>query len=174
MAPAGQALAPHDCRRTCLPAMTCTACIGRPHRHNLRSFPTAGVRDPHWSCLHCTADTMQSQQRPVGRVVIRRGKACCPLVLLRARPYQGTYLSTAIIGRAANVGSVQPDYLAELRRCCHVTADTSAGRDAFLDERIRRVKPDAQPPAPSPGRYILYWMRTAVRGHENPALDVAR
>ena len=26
---------------------------------------------------------------------------------------------------------------------------------------------------PTPGTFILYWMRTAVRAHENPALDVA-
>ena len=24
------------------------------------------------------------------------------------------------------------------------------------------------------GKHVLYWMRTALRGHENPALDVAR
>ena len=24
------------------------------------------------------------------------------------------------------------------------------------------------------GKYVLYWMRTAVRAHENPALDAAR
>ena len=24
------------------------------------------------------------------------------------------------------------------------------------------------------GEHVLYWMRTALRGHENPALDVAR
>ena len=29
-------------------------------------------------------------------------------------------------------------------------------------------------PAPGEGEHVLYWMRTALRGHENPALDVAR
>ncbi len=29
-------------------------------------------------------------------------------------------------------------------------------------------------PSPRPGSYVLYWMRTAARGHDNPALDVAR
>ena len=28
--------------------------------------------------------------------------------------------------------------------------------------------------APGNGKHVLYWMRTALRGHENPALDVAR
>lgn len=27
--------------------------------------------------------------------------------------------------------------------------------------------------APAPPRYVLYWMRTGVRGHDNPALDTA-
>ena len=37
------------------------------------------------------------------------------------------------------------------------------------------MRPDAQDSsAASQQKYILYWMRTAVRGHENPALDVAR
>ncbi|HSP19201.1 MAG TPA: deoxyribodipyrimidine photolyase, partial [Myxococcaceae bacterium] len=39
-----------------------------------------------------------------------------------------------------------------------------------LEERIHRVRGT---PAAGGGRYVLYWMRTAVRGHENPALDVA-
>lgn len=34
-----------------------------------------------------------------------------------------------------------------------------------------RVAPDA--PAVRPGRFVVYWMRGAVRGVENPALDVA-
>ncbi|GLC46057.1 hypothetical protein PLESTM_001820400 [Pleodorina starrii] len=29
-------------------------------------------------------------------------------------------------------------------------------------------------PAVAAGEYVLYWMKTAVRGHENPALDAAR
>ena len=46
-----------------------------------------------------------------------------------------------------------------------------------LRERVHVVSP--QPPGPASqdlttsGEFILYWMRTAVRGHENPALDVA-
>lgn len=32
----------------------------------------------------------------------------------------------------------------------------------------------AAPPFNPDGRFVLYWMRTAVRDHENPALDVAR
>ena len=27
--------------------------------------------------------------------------------------------------------------------------------------------------APAAGEFVLYWMRTAVRAHENPALDTA-
>ena len=32
---------------------------------------------------------------------------------------------------------------------------------------------DIEPPA-GEGKHVLYWMRTALRGHENPALDAAR
>ncbi len=39
-----------------------------------------------------------------------------------------------------------------------------------LTERTRRIGTRAENEA---GRFVLYWMRTAVRGHENPALDVA-
>jgi photolyase PhrII len=41
---------------------------------------------------------------------------------------------------------------------------------AHLQERTRRTGTRAENAA---GRFVLYWMRTAVRGHENPALDVA-
>ena len=40
---------------------------------------------------------------------------------------------------------------------------------APLRERVRVVN-DA---APAPASFVLYWMRTAARGHENPALDTA-
>jgi len=40
----------------------------------------------------------------------------------------------------------------------------------FLKERIRFVKMDAQR---ATGQFVLYWMRTAIRVDENPALDVA-
>ncbi len=36
-----------------------------------------------------------------------------------------------------------------------------------------RTRPIGTHPENGAGRYVLYWMRTAVRGHENPALDVA-
>lgn len=39
-----------------------------------------------------------------------------------------------------------------------------------LAERTRRI---GTRPENDEGRFVLYWMRTAVRGHENPALDVA-
>lgn len=39
-----------------------------------------------------------------------------------------------------------------------------------LAERVRIVR---QNPLPIKPTFILYWMRVAVRGHENPALDVA-
>ena len=47
---------------------------------------------------------------------------------------------------------------------------------AHLNERTRwfanTPEPDA---APDTGdRFVVYWMRTAVRGHENPAFDVAK
>ncbi|NBC96306.1 MAG: FAD-dependent oxidoreductase, partial [Deinococcus-Thermus bacterium] len=36
-----------------------------------------------------------------------------------------------------------------------------------------RIDPLNDRPLGPDGRYVLYWMRTAVRGHENPALDTA-
>ena len=56
-------------------------------------------------------------------------------------------------------------------------ADPGPVLPAHLAERIHRVR---APGVPGPGAegeaahpFVLYWMRTAVRGHENPALDVA-
>ncbi|HKK92903.1 MAG TPA: hypothetical protein VJ925_05690, partial [Longimicrobiales bacterium] len=43
-----------------------------------------------------------------------------------------------------------------------------------LPERLlERVHVHAGAAARGDGEFVLYWMRTAVRGHENPALDVA-
>ena len=39
-----------------------------------------------------------------------------------------------------------------------------------LRERVRRVGGVGEA---GEGDFVLYWMRTALRGHENPALDVA-
>ena len=41
-----------------------------------------------------------------------------------------------------------------------------------LAERVRWVVPPGETPH-GPGEFVLYWMHNAVRGHENPALDVA-
>ncbi|NNF26950.1 MAG: deoxyribodipyrimidine photolyase, partial [Gemmatimonadetes bacterium] len=41
---------------------------------------------------------------------------------------------------------------------------------AHLAERVRML---TDRPAAGGGSYVLYWMHHAVRGHENPALDVA-
>ncbi len=47
-------------------------------------------------------------------------------------------------------------------------------RPADLPEHLaERTRPLNQHSCDPIGRYILYWMRTACRGHENPALDVA-
>lgn len=49
-----------------------------------------------------------------------------------------------------------------------------SGLPAHLGERVFLVPPAAPESAPlQRGKYVLYWMRTAVRGHENPALDAA-
>ncbi|MBC8090258.1 MAG: FAD-dependent oxidoreductase [Phycisphaerae bacterium] len=42
----------------------------------------------------------------------------------------------------------------------------------YLSERVLRPAPGV-PTANLSGRYVLYWARTALRAHENPALDVA-
>ena len=45
---------------------------------------------------------------------------------------------------------------------------------SHLPEHIReRVRIPADQTPPDDGEFVLYWMRTAVRGHENPALDCA-
>jgi photolyase PhrII len=45
---------------------------------------------------------------------------------------------------------------------------------SHLSPHLRpRVGGPAHPRPPAPGAFVLYWMRTAVRGHENPALDAA-
>lgn len=44
--------------------------------------------------------------------------------------------------------------------------------DATLAERLRWVVAPNET-AHDPGEFVLYWMHNAVRGHENPALDVA-
>lgn len=41
---------------------------------------------------------------------------------------------------------------------------------AHLQERIRWVTQPSEKPS---GEFVIYWMHHAVRGHENPALDVA-
>lgn len=48
--------------------------------------------------------------------------------------------------------------------------DLLHGVPPFVAERIRRIN---QKPVRPGGAFVLYWMRTAARGHENPALDAA-
>ena len=43
----------------------------------------------------------------------------------------------------------------------------------LIKERLREMK-RAQAPSSASGQYVLYCMHTAVRDHENPALDIAR
>ena len=50
--------------------------------------------------------------------------------------------------------------------------------DRLLVGRLRpevaeRVRVPAAKPVAGKGKFVLYWLRTAVRGHENPALDAA-
>lgn len=48
------------------------------------------------------------------------------------------------------------------------------GLPPHIAERVFCVPPaEPEGAAPLHGEYVLYWMRTAVRGHENPALDAA-
>ncbi len=52
---------------------------------------------------------------------------------------------------------------------------STASLPEHLRERVRPLSADAaqEPPIKDRGRLVLYWMHHAVRGHENPALDVA-
>ena len=50
---------------------------------------------------------------------------------------------------------------------------TVADLHPHLSERCRWVV-DPSTGSETAGSFVLYWMRSAVRGHENPALDVAR
>lgn len=43
----------------------------------------------------------------------------------------------------------------------------------LLQERVCVVPRQAQQAQQAKGAFVLYWMKTAVRGHENPALDAA-
>ena len=48
--------------------------------------------------------------------------------------------------------------------------------DSFPDQLAERITDHSGPhatAAASDGAFVIYWMRTAVRAHENPALDVA-
>jgi len=45
--------------------------------------------------------------------------------------------------------------------------------DGLPDHLSERVHPHAERPPAGDAPFVLYWMRTAVRGHENAALDVA-
>ncbi|MEQ8967353.1 MAG: NAD(P)-binding protein [Azospirillaceae bacterium] len=47
------------------------------------------------------------------------------------------------------------------------------GLPALPPRLAERVTPLNDRPVAADGRYVLYWMRTAVRGHDNPALDAA-
>ncbi|TVQ87898.1 MAG: FAD-binding protein [Chromatiaceae bacterium] len=51
-----------------------------------------------------------------------------------------------------------------------MSADLSAQLPEHLRERLRVI---AARPLPATGALVLYWMHHAVRGHENPALDLA-
>eukprot|EP00191_Tetraselmis_sp_GSL018_P021533 CAMPEP_0177594914 /NCGR_PEP_ID=MMETSP0419_2-20121207/10051_1 /TAXON_ID=582737 /ORGANISM="Tetraselmis sp., Strain GSL018" /LENGTH=208 /DNA_ID=CAMNT_0019086287 /DNA_START=186 /DNA_END=809 /DNA_ORIENTATION=+ len=50
--------------------------------------------------------------------------------------------------------------------------DAGLGLPPLLSERVRVVRSPAREPAP--GSLVLYWMKAALRGHHNPALDAAR
>ncbi len=45
-------------------------------------------------------------------------------------------------------------------------------RDFLDDSLAERIRPGAVPPRTG-GEFVLYWMHHGLRGHENPALDVA-
>ena len=48
--------------------------------------------------------------------------------------------------------------------------------DSFPDQLAERITDHSGPNASAEaaaGAFVIYWMRTAVRAHENPALDVA-
>eukprot|EP00884_Botryococcus_braunii_P014060 jgi/Botrbrau1/22655/Bobra.0132s0001.1 len=51
-----------------------------------------------------------------------------------------------------------------------VSQESSQVLHPFIQERIRHLHDGFG----ATGQYVLYWMRTALRTHENPALDVAR
>ena len=49
----------------------------------------------------------------------------------------------------------------------------SASALSFLPENVRARTSMLNEGAPRKRPYVLYWMRVAVRDHENPALDAA-
>lgn len=56
----------------------------------------------------------------------------------------------------------------------HCALSTVIRPDDFSEHLAERITTHSAPqPTNAQAEYVLYWMRTAVRAHENPALDVA-
>ena len=53
-----------------------------------------------------------------------------------------------------------------------MTADLREALPPHLAERVHVPEPSSGRHDRA-GRYVVYWMRTAVRDHDNPALDAA-
>ena len=83
-----------------------------------------------------------------------------------------------------------PSWITERVRPCHVLAHkgntqappqapSSATQQQAKKQQQKKGKgiqatPVLEQPQSTQPQHILYWMRTALRGHENPALDVAK
>ena len=63
-----------------------------------------------------------------------------------------------------------PSWITERVRLCQRVTSPVASHPHPQQQPSAHPDP-AQTPQPE---FILYWMRTAIRGHENPALDVAK
>ena len=54
-----------------------------------------------------------------------------------------------------------------------MTIDARTLFEGLPDHLLERIRMINRRPVCKDGSFVLYWMHHAVRGHENPALDVA-
>ena len=76
---------------------------------------------------------------------------------------------------AYNLAEAQelPSWITERVRTCQRLPSSEAPAQGS-QQQPSSSGPDSDPANSLKPEFVLYWMRTAIRGHENPALDVAK
>lgn len=84
----------------------------------------------------------------------------------------------AASGSAYNPAEAQelPSWITERVRVCQRVSPQSSSAQAQQQQQPEHQPQHAEASHSDSGKpeFVLYWMRTAIRGHENPALDVAK